>query len=101
MHVLDSDSEVQLRTNMAICRPGKHYNAAASVCHILAAESELSDSVCVCHSTVPQSHTLAAAAMIGRRAGSRCVPDSNECHSLVTSLVCGLKFEVEYTYIEN
>ena len=76
MHVLDSDSdsEVQLRTNMAICRPGKHYNAAASVCHILAAESELSDSVCVCHSTVPQSHTLAAAAMIGRRAGSRCVP---------------------------
>jgi hypothetical protein len=27
--------------------------------------------------------------------------DSNECHSLVTSLVCGLKFEVEYAYIEN
>jgi hypothetical protein len=50
MHVLDS--EVQLRTNMAICRPGKHYNAAVSVCHILAAELELSDSVCVCHSTV-------------------------------------------------
>ena len=51
---------------------GKHYNAPASVCHILSAESELSDSVCVCHSTVPQSHTLVA--MIGRRAGSRCVP---------------------------
>jgi HemY protein len=51
-----------------------HAGALRCVAHILAAESELSDSVCVCHSTVPQSHTLAAAAMIGRRAGSRCVP---------------------------